>query len=423
MGIPVVYGNTMSLMNNVDLIESKNISLPWILFVCVSTFFFFESIQMSYFDIAAPYFIQHHWYTSTQVGSLSAAYYYGNVIGVIPAGQLLDKKDIRRILLCMIGLSVLASIVFAFTNQFLIGWLARFASGFFGGAYCFLGGVKVLARAFPKRFTLVIGLFITVGMLAGMTAQLPLLWVIKYAGVSGVLIVIALLGVSVLCINWFCLYPAQAAPNLYMTSKNDRLGWLSVISNWRNFGYGFLISAISTPISVLGNLWGVIVLANFYHFPDAVSASIMMLLFLGLMIGSPLVGELADRFNIATILMYFGCLGSFMIVVLLIMLNRMLSIFDVGLCFLGLGFLSSCQTLVYGWIKRDNEIKIISRVTALNSIILMGMSGVVKQISSELMQLRPWFGLSQSTGNLLVMIAVAMLLALILTIVVIKRPR
>jgi MFS family permease len=405
----------------VNLIKSKSISLPWVLFACVSAFFFFESIQMSYFDIAAPYFIAHHWYTSGQVGSLSAAYYYGNVIGVIPAGQLLDKKNIRKILLYAIGFSVLASIIFAFTNQFLIGWLARFASGFFGGAYCFLGGIKVLARAFPKRFTFVIGLFITVGMLAGMTAQLPLLWVIKWTGGFGVLIVVAFLGLIVLCINWFYLHPAQVASNSHISDKNNNLGWWNIISNWRNFGYGLLISAISTPISVLGNLWGVVVLTDFYHFPDTVSASIMMLLFFGLMVGSPIVGELADRFNITGLLMIFGCFGSLLVILLLIMLSHSLSVFDVALCFLGLGLLGSCQTLVYGWLKRDNDIKIISRVTALNSIILMGMSGVVKQISAELMQLRPWFGLSQSTGNLLVMIAVAMILALILTTLVVKK--
>lgn len=399
--------------------ENKKISLPWVLFICVSTFFFFEAVQMSYFDVLAPYFLTHNWYTNDQIGSLSAAYYYGNVLGVIPAGHVLDKKNIRKTLLISMFLSVIAALILPFSSKYEISWLARFICGLFGGAICFLGGIKILSKAFPQRFTLAIGLFITVGMLAGMASQLPVLWVLKLYGAFGVMFSIGVYGLIIFLINLIYLHPED---NNYKKQyeKNSFAEWVNILKQWKNFLYGFLISSINTPVSILGNLWGILLLTKLYHFSDKESAIIMMFLFLGLMVGSPLIGQISDRYKISKRLMYVGCLGSLLVLTILIVFRGYFNIYSISTCFFCLGLLGSCQTLVYSWIKQANDATNISRATALNSIILMSLGGYVKQIAVFVMGIPTLCFCLDPTINLLFLVGIFMLLAIILTMIVKK---
>jgi MFS family permease len=68
-------------------------------FFAITLFYFFESAQMSYFNVLAPGFLSHGIYQHEQIASLSAAYYYGDMIRLLPVGFALDRFPLRSTLL------------------------------------------------------------------------------------------------------------------------------------------------------------------------------------------------------------------------------------------------------------------------------------------------------------------------------------
>lgn len=383
-------------------------------FLSITLFYFFEYAQMSYFNVLAPHFLNEGIYNQNQIGSLSAAYYYGDVIGLLPVGIFLDRLPLRKVLLWAIFGSVISAFLLVISHNFYIEWLARFFCGFFGGTFSFLGGIRVIAYLFPNRFTFFIGVFLSAGMLGGLLCQYPLLLVANHMGSYDAMLIMAMFGVLVIFINFLYLHPlehqAQSANNKYPGTVWQMC--VEIFKNYRNWCDCLLVVLLDSPISIIGTLWGIVLLTGLYHFSPGASAWIVMCMFAGLMIGSPICGELSDRYNHPAWMVSLSSGVSFLLLIFLLIIHHP-SVFLVALIFFCLGIFTSCQTLVFSWLTKNMRPELIGRNSAFNSMILMGSGGLFKQIGAYLLILPAFLiGLS-SAVNLLILITVTMLLAAI----------
>lgn len=388
-------------------------------FCAITIFYFFEAAQMSYFNVLAPGFLSHGIYQQDQIASLSAAYYYGDMVGLLPVGFALDRFPLRNILLCAIFGSVIGAFLLTLSDNFYLQWFARFLCGFFGGTFSFVGGIRVLASLFPNRFTLFIGLFLSAGMFGGLICQYPLLVAVNHFGTDGAMMIMAVFGLAVIIINFLYLHPISE--NKHTNKKQSYQGsyWqmcLEIFKNYRNWFDCMMVVLLDTPVSIIGTLWGVVILMNFYHFTDGISSWIVMALFAGLMIGLPIWGALADRYHYPAWIIIAGSGISFLIVCAML-LNYHNSALIVGLLFFGLGFFSSCQTLGFTWLTKNMRPELIGTNSALNSMVFMGTNGGFKQIAASLLIAAPMFKGISSAANLLVLIAICMLLVTIYAII------
>ena len=136
-----------------------------------------------------------------------------------------------------------------------------------------------------------------------------------------------------------------------------------------------------------------------------------MALFVGLMIGSPVWGEIADRYKHPEWIITIGSFVSFLMVVFMLILQQPNPII-LALLFLGLGFFSSCQTLGFTWLTKNMRPELIGRNSAFNSMLFMITNGWFKQIGAYLLTISPIivFKHDSSASNLLILIACCMLL-------------
>lgn len=384
-------------------------------FLSITLFYFFETAQMSYFNVLAPGFLSNGIYQHDQIASLSAAYYYGDMIGLLPVGFALDRFPLRKILLGAIFGSVIGAFLLIFSQDFHLQWFARFLCGFFGGTFSFVGGIRVLANLFPNRFTFFMGLFLSAGMFGALICQYPLLIAVDHFGTESAILIMAVFSLFVITINFLYLHPTHQ--ETFINKKNGYQGnfWkmcLEIIKNYRNWFDCMMVVLLDTPISIIGTLWGVVVLMNFYHFTDSTSAWIIMSLFAGLMVGLPLWGALADRYNYPTWIIIVGSSASFLTVVLML-LNHYNNATIVALLFFGLGLFSSCQTLGFTWLTKNMRPELIGTNSAFNSMIFMGTNGGFKQIGASLLLTSPLLTRTSSASNLIILIAIAMLIVTI----------
>lgn len=386
----------------------KNIS-NLMTFLAITLFFFYESAQMGYFNVLAPSFLSHAIYNPEQIASLSAAYVYGCMFGLIPVGYALDHHPLRKMLLWAILGSVVGAFLLLLSQHFSMQWFARFVCGFFGGAFSFAGGIRVIFAVYHNRFTFFMGLFISAGMFGGFVSQYPLLFAVDRFGITGTIAIVAIFGLIVMLFNLLYLHPAETK-----SPKNDRLPisnfWdtaIVIIKNYRNWTDCLMVILLDTPVSIIGTLWGIVILMNCYHITDVASSWIVMALFIGLIIGSPVWGALADRYQYPTWIITIGSFCSFLIVAVLLIFPQ-IDHSVLAVLFLGLGFFSSCQTLGFTWLTKNMRPDLIGRNSAFNSMLFMVTNGGFKQLGAFLLATTPMIGLSSAT-NLLLLIAGCML--------------
>jgi predicted MFS family arabinose efflux permease len=375
-------------------------------FVAITLFYFFEAIQFGYFNVLAPSFLESGVYNHHQIAALSSAYMYGIIFGLIPVG-LIDRYSIRKVLLWSIFGSVIGAFLLFVFDQYYLRWIARFICGFFGGAFSFVGGIRIVSLLFPKRFTYYLGMFLSAGTLGGLVCLYPLLIAIKHFGIHGAMAIVAGFGFIVMLFNVLYLHPKEdhAAKQVSHDSYKD---WVAIIKNTRNLLDCIMIILLDTPVSILGTLWGIVILMNVFHLSSIISTWIMMVFFLGMLIGYPTFGVLADKFNDSKWIVFIGSVMSLLLVTLMI-LNHSLNVIDIFIVFLALGFFSTCQALGFTWLTKNMRPDLIGRNSAFNSMLFMGTNGGFKQFSAILLSLPPLIG-HASGNNLLILIGLCMLM-------------
>lgn len=396
------------------MIENKLTTTKLLTFIAITLFNFFETAQMGYFNVLAPSFLKLGIYNHAQIASLSAAYFYGCVLGLLPVGFTLDKLSLRKALLWAIFGSVIGAFLLPLCQSFFFQWDARFICGFFGGAFSFVGGLRLIALLFPNRMTLFIGLFISAGMLGGLICQYPLLIAVKHFGTAAAMTIVAVFGLLMMLFNLLYLKPFESHKKTPETEHYAYSFWQSlflIATNYRNWLDCLMVIFLDLPVCLIGTLWGLVILMSCYHLSDVTSTWLVMIFFLGLIIGSPAWGMIADRNDHSEWLIVFGSSASFIMIMFMLFLHTMNVVLIACLLF-GLGLFSSCQTLGFTWLTKNMRNELIGRNSAFNSMLLMTANGGFKQLGAYFLTIPPLAG-QFSAVNLLILMSVCMVITTI----------
>jgi len=94
-------------------------------FIAISLFYLFETAQLAYYNVLAPSYLADNIYSQVKIGALSAAYFYGDMIGLFPVGYALDRFPLRASLIfALIGTTVGSFLLFM-SDGFVMQWVAR----------------------------------------------------------------------------------------------------------------------------------------------------------------------------------------------------------------------------------------------------------------------------------------------------------
>ncbi len=127
--------------------------------------------------------------TASQLGFLSATYFYADVIFLLFAGILVDRFSVRTIMLTAMAMVVVATFIFALSHTLTLAAVSHFVAGI-GNAFCFLSAIKLASRWFPShRLAFVIGIIVTIAMLGGVVAQTPFTLLANTLGWRGAVLI------------------------------------------------------------------------------------------------------------------------------------------------------------------------------------------------------------------------------------------
>ena len=351
----------------------------WGVVFATSLFFFFEFGLNNIFNVLEPYLSQDYHLGATAMGLISSLYFYANVLALIPAGILLDRFSPKKLILSATFVCILSLIGISFSHNLFLLCLARLVMGLAGG-FCFIGVMRVVINWMPiEKMGLVSGVVVTMGMLGGFMVQAPMTAMIHFWSWRPALLGVAFVGFLVFLI--ILLSVKDHAPWQHEEYHGNRENlrstklWKSlklVFTNPQNWFAGLYTGLVNLPIFILGALWGVPYLVNLHGLSDTAASAVAGMLFIGTMIGSPLMGIFADRLHSRKLLMTLGSLLA-LIIASVIILGKVEGFYTLLFLFCLLGVITSTQILSYPLVAEGNPKMVTS--TALSVISIMCLLG------------------------------------------------
>ncbi len=371
--------------------------LPWLVVLSAGMFFFYEFIQMQMFNAISQSLLNDFHIGATTLGYIASSFFLGNVLLLFPAGMLLDRFSTRKIILTAMWITVISTIIFAKSHSLLLIGFCHLAAGM-GNAFCFLSSIRIASRWFPaQRMALVLGIVISLAMLGGMVAQTPLTWLIAKVDWRNALLIVGALGFAVILLIWSVVRDVPPGQEEFYRNQRQELRELGIkqsivlaLSNAQNWFAGFFISFMNVPLMLLGGLWGSLYLTTVNQVTSLQASYIISVLFLGAMIGFPVVGGFSDRIKRRRLPMILFAVFSLPIMVAIIYCTQLSFWALIGLYF-ALGFVMGAQTVGYPAISESNAPSITGTAMGFSALLIMGAPMIFEPLYGKLMD-KHWDG-------------------------------
>lgn len=404
----------------------------YIVFLLSASFYLYEYILQVAPSVMADSMMQTFHVTAAGFGVVSAFYFYAYAPMQLPAGVLFDRYGPRKLMTFALLLCAAGSFFFASTDQLITAGLGRFLIGI-GSAFSFIGVLVLVSRWFKAtQFALLAGIAQLMSSIGAMFGEMPLAKLIDIVGWRNASFILSAVGVVLALLMWTIIrdYPPESTSVIQPKRK--------LIDEWRRLhdvcrhSYTWLTGAyacaIWTPIAVFGALWGVPYLQQKYHVSVVVASGLCSMIWIGIGVGSPLLGWVSDYFYSRRLaLAISSALG--LIATLLLLYVPGVSIQSMYLILFVLGLGAGGQTVSFAVVKDNNSPELVGTASGFNNLsVLIGGAVFQPLVGFFLNHSSGWHlvdGVSvysiESFNHALFVMPVCFVLSLLISLVVLKE--
>lgn len=370
-------------------LEKETRYTPWIVCFSAALFFFYEFIQGNMFASVADEVMRSFHIDLIASGWLSSIYYLSNVIFLFPASVVLDKYSTRKVILIAMLLCILGTVLFSFSHSYSLALFCRFVTGI-GSAFCFLSCVRLGSRWFPSnKMALVTGLMVTMAMFGGMVAQTPLTLLVESVGWREAIFYDGVLGVLLLFVIYFFVEDCPKENESEMLAQEDTVHFWEALrfaySHTQNILAALYTSLMNMPVAILGAYMGSVYLMQAHHYIRTDASNINGMLFLGTIIGGPLLGALSDKIQLRRLPMLVCTILSMMSVVI-ILYTPDISVRMMECLFFALGFFTSAQIISYPLVAENSPLSMTATCVGVVSVLTQGGFLLYQNLFSYLLE-------------------------------------
>jgi predicted MFS family arabinose efflux permease len=286
-------------------------------------------------------FMQDFGTDAAGVAVLASSYFWGYTLMQIPAGLLVDRYGVKRVVLFSMAASSFGSLAFALAPNLLDVFAARLIVAC-GDALVFTALLKLVAVSFTdERFGVMSGISQVSGYVGGVMATTPLAAAVTGFGWRACFVFIACVGVANLGFASLALQPdpvSRSAKTLGGVLAASRQS-LSQIANW---GCAMTFASHFAVVTTLSGVWGIPMVAHFFHMSPSAASTPLLAFMVGNAIGSIFLGHMADRAAAAldTALVRICVLRMILIAMLLPPVAHVLGFLYVTVIFAALGLVA-----------------------------------------------------------------------------------
>jgi len=291
---------------------------PIVVIALCASFLFYKYILQIYPSIITEQLMREFKLNGAGLGNLAATFYYSYMVAQLFVGVILDKYSTRWLTSMAIFSCALGVFLFSQAQVLLTAELSRALMGV-GVAFATVAYMKLAAAWFPPRqYALVGGLLATAAMAGAVFGQAPLAFAVNALGWRYCLYLVGLVGFVIALLFLLIVRDAPQSSLQKSTHPFSLKDLLQVLSNKQNWLLTLYSGLAFSPIAIFGGLWGNPFMQQAYHLTKTAAASMISLVFIGLGLGSPLLGMLSDRLgNRLSVMFYSTCVAAIAIILVL----------------------------------------------------------------------------------------------------------
>lgn len=376
------------MMNN-HIQKSNHSKYPIIVLTLCAVFLFYKYILQIYPSVITEQLMHDFNLTGTGLGYLGGIFYYTYMVMQLFVGVLLDRYGARCLTTLAILCCALGIFFFSQTHILLHLQLSRALMGV-GVAFATVAYMKLALSWFPpERYAFVTGLLATAAMTGAVFGQAPLAFAINAFGWRESLMVVGLAGFALTIAFGLMVRDKKHVGSTHKKhlSFQDVLTVFKSKQNWLLTLYSGLAFS---PVAIFGGLWGNPFVQQAYHLSKTETASLISLVFIGLGIGSPIIGLISDRFgDRRNTMIYFTLLGC--VAISLVLYCHMMPIWLLAVCLFTFGFAIGAYMLVFAIGTELNNPRLIGTVVAMINASDAILDGVTEPAIGKLLDLN-WDG-------------------------------
>ena len=275
------------------------------------------------------------------VAMLASSYFWGYTLMQIPAGLLVDRYGVKRVVLVSMAASSLGSAAFAVAPSLLDVFVARLIVAC-GDALVFTALLKLVAQSFSDgRFGIMSGISQVSGYIGGALATSPLAAAVTGFGWRACFIFIACIGIANLLIASLVLKPdpsshSERTMRSVVANSGRALGQ---VANW---GCAMTFASHFAVVTTLSGVWGIPMVAHVFNISPSAAGAPLLAFMVGNAVGSIFLGHVADRIDTAlgTALTRICLLRMVLIAMLLPSFAHALGFLYTGVVFAALGLVA-----------------------------------------------------------------------------------
>ena len=257
---------------------------------------------------------------ATMLGNISAMYWYAYSIFQIPGGFLLDRFGPARIIAMSALLCTLGGLLFAYAPSVEAANAGRFITGA-GGAALYACCVKIAHASFDsKRFALLGGATILIGMFGAALGQAPIAALIEIDGWRPVMFWVALAALPLGALVFLGRRTPKKTETGQATLRSRELfGLMRDVARLRQYWVITLFAMTIAGPAISFPVWGIAYYMQVLNYARAEAAIFTTVALLGWAVGSLSAGWLPGRMQrrkiVAVALAMMGLLGWSLFVV------------------------------------------------------------------------------------------------------------
>ena len=287
----------------------------WLMLGIMGVIYFLACLHRISPTVIARDLINEFGADATALGLMASAYFYLYAAVQPPVGVLSDTIGPRRVVAIFTLIACLGCLIFGLAVNMLMAGIGRALIGI-GVGGIFVPGLKIFSNWYrDKEFAGVTGIFLAMGNAGNLSASLPLTYLVLLLGWRLSFVSIGAISFLLAIIGWIILRDRPEdkgwQPMVELDHEVSPTGESLAPEGMNPFkrvaiifkSPSFWMVTLSTFFAggtslTFQGLWAVPYLMDVYNYTRVQAGVLLMMFPVGFIIGSPLVGFLADRLNI-----------------------------------------------------------------------------------------------------------------------------
>ncbi|MCR5224539.1 MAG: MFS transporter [Alphaproteobacteria bacterium] len=311
--------------------------------------------------------------SATQMGSLISLFYIAYTVMQIPVGVLIDRYNPKKIAIFAFACVSLGTIMFVATNSYIVAGISQLFLGF-GCSFAFVLVMKIANDVFPKqKVALFSSIAISCGSLGPVIMSPLLAYLSQLYYWKHVVILFGSLGFLFSLSGAILLRKCEISGECEIDNSglNITEALTEILSNSLYFFIGAFSMLMLGPVSAFCDAWGLTFVKNVYGLDKVHAASVVSMVYIGTIVGGPIVAYIAEKCNSYKKVMISGSVLLFMLISALLYIK--FDIYSLYILLFSIGIVATSQFLAFPAAINMVDKKVGGTLTGVvNTITMLG---------------------------------------------------